>query len=175
MVERTPKSSEWFTWAALRAFGGLLLVGAVIASWLWATADVDTTRRDDAVLDTISVTASFAFFVFGVPAGYLWIRGRRRAENEAEMAGRAIKDAQDDYDSRPRPVLAFLLYSFCAVWPLLYLAPKLLALIENGPWLKAAVAGTVTAIVVLIAAFLLIRSVAEALVAARKALAGGER
>jgi hypothetical protein len=174
MVEPAVKSSEWSTWAALRAVGSLLLVIAFIAGGFWATADVDTRQRDNALLDTISAMGSWALIIFGVPAGYLWFRGRRRAEDEAERAGRAIKDAQDEYDYRPRPVLMMLLFVLLATSQLPTFAAKLLALIEDGSWLKATVAGTVTAILVLIAALSLVRLVAESLVIARRSLAGGE-
>ena len=175
MVEPAVKSSEWSTWAALRAVGGLMLVGAILAGWFWATADVDTTGRDDAVLDTISATASLALFALGIPAGYLWIRGRRRAEDEADRAGRAIRDAQDEYDDRPRPIMKMLLFILLATWQLPTFAAPLLALIEDGLWLKAAVAGVVTTFVVLIAATMLGRIVTASFVATRRVLASRER
>lgn len=175
MVEPTPKSSEWSTWAALRAVGGLLLVGAVIAGWLWATAGVDTIQRDSALLDSLSDTAFLSLVIVSFPAAYLWIRGRRRAEAEADQSGRSIKDAQDEYDERPRPIVKLLLLVLLTAWWLPTLASTVLALNESGPWLKAAVAGTLTATLALIAAISLVRLLAQALIAGRKALAGGER
>ncbi len=175
MVEPAVKSSEWSTWAALRAVGKLLLGLAFVAGWLWATARVDTTQHDSALLDSLSDTAFLSLVIVGIPAAYLWIRGRRRAEAEADQAGRSIKDAQDEYDDQPRPIMKLLLFISLTAWWLPMLASKVLALIESGPWLNAAVAGTLTATVVFIAALSFFRLLAQVLIAARKALAGGER
>ncbi len=152
MVEPAVKSSEWSTWAALRAVGGLLLVGAMLAGWFWATNGIDSPRGRYPLLNIAWDTATMTFIVVGAPMGYFWIRGRRRAEDEADRAGRSIKDAQDQYDARPRP-LTYLIVRLPFVVLFLTQAPKLLDLVDQQLWPRGAVAGLLMCAV--IGAFLL--------------------
>lgn len=146
MVEPTVAQQEWSVRTVIFTALALAVVAAGAAAWFWATDGVSVAHRGsypaDAMLDGVSDGLMLAFFLVAIPTAYFWIRGRRRAEAEADRAGLSIKDAQDEYDGKPRPLVSSLLYA-PPIWGASAMLPKVLELADQQLWLKTAVAGLV--------------------------------
>ena len=158
MVEPASKSSEWSTWAALRAVGSLLLVGTLFAAWLWSTSGVEAPFDRYPLVQRLQEALLTGAVAILAVVGVVWLRGRRRVEDNAERARQPIGVAVDAYDSRYGWVFSgFSLVAAASL--LLHSAPKALELFIQADAIRAAMALLAPALAVVVWLVVMVRDI----------------
>ena len=141
MVEHPQQSGSRFSWAT---FAWITVLAAFVLLWFgaqWAISGAEESPTAREHLAIVRTAAILLLMTTATVGGALWLRGRRRAEDEAEAAGQSIRDAQDAFDAQPRPILLGLIYGSSMLFMLALLAPRLIAAMEADHDAKAFVAG----------------------------------
>lgn len=145
MSDQTTKTGS--VASKIRAWVPVLLAFGLAAGWLWAISDTGGPYAYGDVMHDVSISLLLLCMVIGGVAVFMWMRGRRQAEDKAERTGQSISAAQDAYDARPASLLTTVaLAGLCSVM-LFGSAPQILELVSRQDWLKAALAGLFVTVV----------------------------